>query len=273
MLKKIIALPVALLILLIIGFNLWGILTLGKLNPDPSAQRDDHANRVVMVFGATGSAGDGLLKAAIEDPAVDKIYVITRRSSPRIDAAVADGRVDMRLHKDFTDYSSLSSELAEVNTVLWGLGTSSLQVDADTYTWIHVDFPTAFVKEWLRARTEGPMAFHYVTGMGTGENESAAWAQDKGRAERLVAEMAEGTGLRTFGHRSGWIRPTSENSNTLVYIGEWLLQPGDLVIPGKDLGQAMLEISARDDLPNGTLVDNSDAIAYARLYKQAMNLD
>jgi hypothetical protein len=222
---------------------------------------------VVVVFGATGSVGDGLLKAAIEDPAVEKVYVITRRSSPRIEDGVASGKVEMRLHKDFTDYSALADILPEVNTVLWGLGTSSLQVDEATYTWIHVDFPLAFARAWLAARTEAPMAFHYVTGMGTDPEGSAQWARDKGGAELALAAMAEGTGLRSFGYRSAYIRPTSENANPLIYLGELLLRPGKLVITSKQLGQAMLEISARvDELPNGTLIDNADSIAYARLY-------
>ena len=253
---------------LIAGLDIWGAVTLGTITPDPDAPRDAEANRVVLVTGATGSVGDGLLKAAIEDPGVERVHVITRRSSPRIDAGAAGGKVVVHMHKDFTDYSALASELAEVNTVLWGLGTSSLQVDPDTYTWIHVDFPVAFVTEWLKARTAAPMAFHYVTGMGTGEDEDARWAQDKGRAERMVSELAEGTGLRTFGHRSGYVRPTSERANPFAYLLELMLRPGDLVIPGKDLGGAMLEISARTtELPNGTIIDNADALAYARLYR------
>ncbi len=253
---------------LAVALNIWGYLTLGSIVPDPVAQRDTKANRVVMVFGATGSVGDGLLKAAIADPEVEKVHAVTRRSSARIDDGVAAGKVEMHLHEDFEDYSELAGVLAEVNTVLWGLGTSSLQVDEDTYTWIHVDFPIAFVKAWLQARTSGPMAFHYVTGMGTGENEGATWAQDKGRAERLVSEMAEGTGLRTFGHRSGYVRPTSEQASAGAYLLETLLKPGGLVISGTELGNAMLEISARtEELPNGAVIDNADAIAYARLFE------
>lgn len=168
------------------------------------------------------------------------------------------------MHEDFTDYSALSEILTEVNTVMWGLGTSSIGMDPDLYRRIHVDFPTAFVSAWLAARTEGPMAFHYVTGMGTGEDESAQWAQDKGRAERRVAKMAVGTGLRTFGHRSAWIRPTRANAHLGIYLLEPLLKPGHLVIRGVDLGRAMLEISARTrELPNGALIDNRDAIDYA----------
>lgn len=265
--KWLILYPILALLLLVLALDIWGYLTLGTIEPQKNPTRDEQANRVVMVFGATGSVGDGLLKAAIEDPNVEKVYVITRRSSPRIDAGVAAGRVEMRLHKDFTDYSSLADVLGEVNTVLWGLGTSSLNVDDATYTWIHVDFPVAFVSEWLNARTEAPMAFHYVTGMGTDPQGSAHWAREKGRAVRELAEMAEGTGLRTFRHDSAYVRPTSEQANALSYLGEVLLAPGKLVIPATELGRAMLEISARvDELPNGTLLDNADGIAYARLY-------
>ncbi len=255
--------------LLVSAFDIWGFLTLGSIVPATNPVRDENANRVVMVFGATGSVGNGLLKAAIEDPEVEKVYVVTRRTSERIEAGVASGKVEMILLKDFTDYSSLAGELGEVNTVLWGLGTSSLQVDDATYTWIHVDFPVAFVKAWLAARQDGPMSFHYVTGMGTDAEGSAHWAREKGRAERELATLAAAGDLRTFSYRSAYIRPPSESANALHYIGEALLRPGSLVITSTDLGGAMLEISARTgELPNGTLIDAADSIAYARLYRE-----
>ncbi len=268
MLKKIFLAFLALFFLLLIGLNLWGALTLGTHVPAPDAYRDPAANRVVMVFGATGSVGDGLLKAAMADPDVEKVYAVTRRLSPRLEEGRASGRVEVILHEDFTDYSGLADQLAEVNTVLWGLGTSSMGMDPDLYRHIHLDFPTAFVTQWLAARTAGPMAFHYVTGMGTGEEERAQWARDKGAAERRVAELARGTGLRTFGHRSGWVRPTDENAHIGIFLAEPLLMPGHLVIRALDLGRAMLEISARTrELPNGTLIDNRDAIDYAAAYR------
>lgn len=174
----------------------------------------------------------------------------------------------MRLHEDFTDYSALADILGEVNTVLWGLGTTSLGMDDETYTRIHVDFPVAFVNAWLAARRDGPMAFHYVTGMGTDSNGSQHWAREKGRAEREVAELAAGSGLRTFGYRSAFIRPSSEQANAMHYLLEALLRPGALAIGSDELGGAMLEISARTtELPNGTLIDNADSIAYAQAYR------
>jgi len=256
-------------ILLIVAYDIWGFVTLGTILPLEATTRDQNANKVVMVFGATGSAGDGLLKVAIEDPDIKKIYVITRRNSPRIAAGVDAGKVEMQLHKDFTDYSSLAEVLADVNTVLWGLGTSSLQVDEDTYSRIHVDFPVAFVKSWLAAREHGPMSFHYITGMGT--EGSARWALEKRRAELELMALAENTPLRTFSYRSGFIRPTMEQANAFHYLGEMLLRPGSLVITAKELGGAMLEISARtSELKSGTAVDNADSIAYAKLYSENM---
>lgn len=266
--KKALLITLGAFIALLVGFNIWGAATLGTITPAESAERDPNANRVVMVMGATGRVGDALLKAALEAPEVETVHVITRRTSPRIDAGVASGKLRMHLHKDFTDYSEFADILGDVNTVMWALGTSSLQVDDSTYTWIHVDFPLAFVKEWLAARTHGPMSFHNVTGMGTDPEGEQYWAREKGRAENTITALGEGTGLRNFSYRSGWISPPDDVTNPVIEFFVALLTPGDLVIPGQDLGNAMLEISARTkELPNGTIIDNADSIAYAKLYQ------
>jgi hypothetical protein len=210
----------------------------------------------------------------MEDDEVEQIYALTRRMSPRLEQGRKSGRVSVILHQDFTDYSELGAILARVNTVLWGLGASSIGMDPQLYRHIHVDFPIAFVAAWLDSPGTAPRAFHYVTGMGTGEEESAQWAKDKGEAERRLAEMAQGTSLRTFGHRSGWVRPTREQAGMAIVLGEMLLKPGHLVIRGIDLGRAMLEISARtEELVNGALIDNGDALAYAAAYRQFKRID
>lgn len=267
--KKSVSLIFLVFAVLMVGFNIWGAATLGTLEPDESSPRDASANRVVAVFGGTGSVGDGFLKAALADPGVEKVYAVTRRLSPRMEAEQSSPRLEVILHEDFTDYTTLAEILPDVNTVLWGLGTTSIGMDDATYTRIHVDFPLAFTRAWLSARDTAPMAFHYITGMGTDPEGDQHWAREKGRAEQTLASMAQGTGLRTFAYRSAFVRPTSENANALHYLGEILLKPGSLVITATELGQAMLEISARtQELPNGTIVDNEDSIAYARAYRR-----
>lgn len=263
---------VGLFALLVVALDIWGFATLGSISLESNPAIDEDANKVVMVFGATGSVGDGLLKAAVEDPNVDKVYVITRRTSPRIEAGVASGKVVLRMHKDFTDYASVSDILGQTNTVMWSLGTTSIGVDDATYTLVNVDFPVAFVTAWLAARRDAPMSFHYVAGMGTDANGDQQWAREKGRTENEVAYLAQDSGLRTFSYRSAFVRPTSEQAGTLHYFLEALLRPGSLVISAKELGEAMLEISARTTtLKNGTLIDNADSIAYAKAYEERID--
>ena len=52
---------------------------------------ESHAK--IVIFGASGTAGDGILKAAMADPQVHEIRVITRRKTARIDAGAASGKV------------------------------------------------------------------------------------------------------------------------------------------------------------------------------------
>ena len=82
------------------------------------------------------------------------------------------------------------------------------------------------------------------------------------RQIRNVVGLAEGE--QDFSTVSLLILPSG------AYFLAAISRPGDLVINGKDLGNAMLEISARtQELPTGTVLDNADGIAYAKLYAES----
>lgn len=101
----------------------------------------------IGIFGATGTVGDGLLKAAMIDPDVDKIHVVTRRASPRIDEGVVDGKIVMTIHKDYLEYSRIRNVLAEVDAVYWAIGLSAVGLDEQKYREIHVTYPLRLVEE------------------------------------------------------------------------------------------------------------------------------
>ena len=101
-------------------------------------------HRTVAIFGASGTAGDGILKAALADPDINKIYVITRRETPRIAEGVASDKVQMTLHMDYLDYAAVREQLVDVDAVYWAIGISSIGVDEETYGRIHVDFLFCF---------------------------------------------------------------------------------------------------------------------------------
>lgn len=97
--------------------------------------------------GATGTAGDELLKVAMNDPNVQIIHVITQRPSPKIEAGVASGLVKMTIHMDYLDFSAVQDVHGEVDTVYWAIRLSARGLDEETYGRIHVDFPVRFISE------------------------------------------------------------------------------------------------------------------------------
>jgi putative NADH-flavin reductase len=230
-------------------------------DPMPPAAQDLDTTRheTVAVFGATGTVGDGLLKAAVNDPEISKIYVVTRRSVPRIEEAVASGKAEMITHMDYLDYAPLRDMLAEVDTVFWAIGITARAVSKEQYGVIHVDFPIAFVKEWLKAGKEGELSFHYISGASTKADSRWHWAREKARAEQALFDLAEGTAIRVISYRPAAVVHSTEQAG----IGDWLIQfvfePFKLAVRSTVIGRAMLEVSARgDELPHRTILENSD---------------
>ncbi len=235
--------------------------------PPPAVDLETSRNTVTAIFGATGTVGDGLLKAAMNDPAVEKIPVITRRSTPRIEEGIASGLVTMTTHMDYLDYSSLRGVLAEVDTVFWGLGTSARNVSKPQYEVIHVDFPVAFGKEWIAARQEDELSFHFVSGGGAREDSRMHWAREKARAEQALFELAKGTNLRVISYRPGAVIHSTELAGISDRLVQFFFEPFKLAVRSTTIGQAMLEVSARgSQLGNGTILENRDILMYANGY-------
>ena len=96
--------------------------------------------QTIAIFGASGTAGDGILKSALASPDVNKIHVFTRRETPRIAEGVASGKVEMTIHMDYLDYRAIHEKLVDVDAVFWAIGLSSIGMEEDAYRRIHVDF-------------------------------------------------------------------------------------------------------------------------------------
>jgi hypothetical protein len=135
------------LILFVIAYIAMAIVVARYDKTTPAASGPPASLETIAIFGASGTAGDGILKAALANPDIRKIHVITRRATPRIEAGVASGKVQMTKHMDYLDYASIIELVADVDAVFWAIGISSIGIDEDTYRKIHVDFPRQFVKE------------------------------------------------------------------------------------------------------------------------------
>lgn len=234
---------------------------------DHGDERDIGMYGTVAIFGATGTIGDGLLKAALNDPEVKAIRVITRRPSPRIEAGVATGRVTMTIHKDYLDYVGLLDSLADVDAVFWAIGISSRGVDEQKYREIHVDYPSRFLTEWMTVSQKPNASFHYVSGSGAKAESRMMWAREKAHAESQLANLAAGSNVRVVSYRPSAILPTEAEANLGHRLLYAVLSPIKAAVAAESIGRGMLEVSARHgDYPNGTILENPQVISLDTAY-------
>lgn len=223
----------------------------------------------IAIFGASGTAGDGILKAALANSDINSIQVITRRATPRIEAGVAAGKVQMTLHQDYLDYSAVEEQIADVDVVYWAIGTSSLGVDEKTYGMIHVDFPARFVAEWINVSDKNDISFHYISSSDISADSSAMWAREKVRAERTLFELAAGTDLRVIAYRPDYIGPTDEEAHFGQRLLFWFFAPVGAAVRAEQIGQAMFEVTARvSEFENGDKLGTRSIVRYSDAYER-----
>jgi nucleoside-diphosphate-sugar epimerase len=221
----------------------------------PPAERPPEPVETLVIFGASGTAGDGILKAVLADPGVGDIRVVTRRRTPRIDEGVASGKVRAIMHTDYLDYAGIREAIAEADAVFWAIGLSSVGVDEETYRRIHVDFPVAFVTEWLAASERDSISFHYISSSDISEDASAMWARVKIEAENALFALADGTKLRVVAYRPDYIGPTREEAHLGQKALYGFFRPLGVAVRAVEIGNAMIEVSVR-----GEAYDNGDKI-------------
>jgi len=228
----------------------------------------------IAIFGASGTAGDGILKAALANPEIRKIHVITRRATPRIEAGVASGKVQMTTHMDYLDYSVIREQITDADAVYWAIGVSSIGMDEETYGMIHVDFPVRFVAEWINASDKPEISFHYISSSDISEDSRAMWAREKVRAERALFALAEETSLRVIAYRPDYIGPTEEEAHIGQEILFWFFAPVGAALRAEQIGQAMFEVSARGpEFENGDHLGTWNIIRYSDAYERRQSHD
>tara|TARA_R110002049_G_scaffold115854_5_gene268054 strand:- start:1705 stop:2532 length:828 start_codon:yes stop_codon:yes gene_type:complete len=232
----------------------------------------DYSN--VAIFGASGTAGDGILKAAMRNPDIETIHVVTRRATPRIEVGVATGKVQMHLHMDYLDYASVGEKLVDTDAVYWAIGTSAVGVDEETYGRIHVDFPLRFVQEWLATSATDDISFHYISSSDISEDSSMMWAREKLRAEKALFKAAQGTKLRVIAYRPDYIGPTDEEAHVGQRLLYWFFAPVGAAVRATQIGEAMFEVTARGaEFENGDRLGTWSIRRHSDAFKQRRSAD
>ena len=116
----------------------------------------------VIVFGATGMVGQGVLRECLLDAEVEQVLVVGRtptgQQHPKLREVV---------HRDFADFSAIESEFAGYDACFFCLGVSSVGMSPEEYERITYDYTLAAARPLARLNPE--LTFVYVSGRGHGQ--------------------------------------------------------------------------------------------------------
>jgi uncharacterized protein YbjT (DUF2867 family) len=201
----------------------------------------------VLLFGATGMIGDGVLHACLQDARVRSVLAVTRSPLTRVHA-----RLRERRHTDFHDFSGLAPEMADVDACFFCLGFSSAGMGEAEYRELTFDVTLAAAKALAAVRPGA--TFCYVSGEGTDSTARGRvmWARVKGETENALLALP----LESFMFRPGFVRPRpgGVQSKTRLYRMFYMvagpLYPvlkrvaGSHVTTSENVGRAMVAVAA-----------------------------
>jgi uncharacterized protein YbjT (DUF2867 family) len=128
----------------------------------------------ILIFGATGMVGQGVLRQCLLDPEVRQVVTIGRTATGQ---------------RDLFDYTSIESELTGFDACFFCLGVSSFRMSEADYA--HVTYDLTLAAARTLARLNPQMVFEYVSGAhtdSTGKG-SSMWARVKGRTENALLNL------------------------------------------------------------------------------------
>jgi uncharacterized protein YbjT (DUF2867 family) len=208
----------------------------------------------VIVFGATGMVGQGVLRECLADPSIERVLVVGRTAT-----GVVDGRLREIVRADLLDLSDLADELSGYDACFFCLGVSSAGMAEDRYRRVTYDLTVGVAR--ILAERNPDSAFVYVSGQGTDSSEKgrSMWARVKGATENALLRLP----LRAYLFRPGYIQPLHGiTSRTrwyrLMYVLTTPLYPVlKRLFPGQvttteQIGRAMINL-ARDGGPSRVL--------------------
>jgi len=213
----------------------------------------------VILFGATGMVGQGVLRECLLDPDVTGVLSVARNTTGQ-----KHDKLRELLHQDFSDFSSLERELTGYDACFFCLGVSSAGMSESDYARVTYGFTLAAATVLVRVNPQ--MTFVYVSGAGTDSSEKgrAMWARVKGRTENALLALPF---KAAFMFRPGFIQPMhgivskTKLYRALYVVAAPLLPSIKALFPAavtttERVGRAMLAVARRGS--QKTLLGNAD---------------
>jgi len=202
----------------------------------------------VILFGATGMVGQGVLRECLVDPEVESVLTIGRNAT-----AQRHEKLHEIVRNDLYDLSAIEGRLSGYDACFFCLGVSAVGRDEEAYRRVSYDLTISVAR--TLARLNPAMTFIYVSGSGTDSTERgrAMWARVKGKTENALLQMPF---KAVYMFRPGYIQPlhgirTKTKWYAAVYamIGPfyplWKLLFPNYVTTTECLGRAMVNVAKR----------------------------
>jgi uncharacterized protein YbjT (DUF2867 family) len=153
----------------------------------------------VILFGATGMVGQGVLRECLLAPDVQGVLTIGRSVTGQQNAKLQE-----IAQKDLANLSSIEGQLSGYDACFFCLGVSSVGMNEEDYRRITYDLTIAVARTLVRLNPA--MTFVYVSGTGTDSTEQgrSMWARVKGKTENDLLKMPF---KAAYMFRPGYIQP------------------------------------------------------------------
>jgi uncharacterized protein YbjT (DUF2867 family) len=209
----------------------------------------------VILFGATGMVGQGVLRECLLAQDVALVQAVGRTAT-----GLRDAKLRELVHPNLFDAHAMEERFLGFDACFFCLGVSSAGMTEESYTQLTYTLTTGIAE--MLARVNPGMTFIYVSGSGTDSSEkgSSMWARVKGRTENALLQMPFHA---AYLFRPGFIEPlhgiqSKTRSYRLFYSA---LRPlftllhrvfPNQVLTTEEIGGAML-IAARRGAPKSIL--------------------
>jgi uncharacterized protein YbjT (DUF2867 family) len=201
----------------------------------------------VLVFGATGMVGQGVLLECLRDPDVELAITVGRTAT-----STQNAKLQQIVHPDLANYAAIENQLTGFDACFFCLGVSSSGMKEADYDRITYGFTLAAAE--TLSRLNPGMTFIYISGAGTDSSEKgrSMWARVKGRTENALLRLP----LKAYMFRPGFIEAMDGiQSRTPLYrilykvfvpllpVLRWAIP--NQILTTRQIGRAMLAVAQR----------------------------
>ena len=216
----------------------------------------------VIITGATGMVGEGVLHECLLHENIEEILLVTRKS-----CGITHPKIKELVHNDFYDLSSIASQLKGYDACFFCLGISSIGMKEPDFYKVTYTLTMHFAN--TVSIQNNAMTFCYISGASTDSTEKGKvmWARVKGKTENDLMKVAF---KAVYNFRPGYMQPTKGLKNTLGFYKyvSWMYPLLKRIFPNRvstlsELGQAMINAALKGYTKNILEVKDIKALAKA----------